>query len=71
MHLLAGGVTAYQTFLSPHLARFGGRCRFHPTCSRYAEMAVHRHGALLGSAMTVRRLARCGPWTPRGTEDFP
>ncbi|MEM7481196.1 MAG: membrane protein insertion efficiency factor YidD [Acidobacteriota bacterium] len=71
VHLLTGGISFYQQFLSPVVSRLGTRCRFHPTCSRYGEMAIHQHGALLGTAMTARRLVRCGPWTPMGTRDFP
>lgn len=50
---------------------FGIQCRFTPTCSHYADAVVARHGALVGSWLTVKRLARCGPWTPMGTADPP
>jgi len=43
-----------------------GGCRFEPSCSRYAEEAVRRHGALRGGAMAARRLARCHPWSGGG-----
>jgi putative component of membrane protein insertase Oxa1/YidC/SpoIIIJ protein YidD len=49
----------------------GVGCRFTPTCSRYAEGAVRRDGALVGTARAVWRIARCGPWTPAGTHDPP
>lgn len=44
------------------------RCRFLPTCSAYALEAVERHGAIRGSAMAVRRIARCHPWNPGGVD---
>jgi putative membrane protein insertion efficiency factor len=47
------------------------RCRFTPTCSRYAEVVIARDGLLKGGAETARRLLRCGPWTPLGTVDEP
>ena len=63
---LLAGIDVYQAVLSP-LA--GARCRFVPTCSRYGEEAIRRHGALIGSAKTAWRILRCGPWTEMGTAD--
>ncbi len=48
-----------------------GQCRFSPTCSSYAEVVIREHGALKGGWLTAKRLLRCGPWTPEGTEDPP
>lgn len=61
----------YQRALSPAAARIGIRCRFTPTCSSYAEMAVARDGVIRGGWKTVKRVARCGPWTAAGTLDPP
>jgi putative membrane protein insertion efficiency factor len=49
----------------------GGRCRFHPTCSEYALIALRRHGGLRGGALTVRRLLRCHPWGGSGYDPPP
>jgi hypothetical protein len=65
---LVGAIRLYRGNLSP---RLGVACRFRPTCSRYAEAVILRHGAAVGSWLVLRRLARCGPWTPRGTVDPP
>ncbi len=69
--VLRAGIHLYQTTLSPRMPTLGVRCRFEPTCSRYADAVIARDGALVGSWRTVRRLARCGPWTPAGTLDPP
>jgi putative membrane protein insertion efficiency factor len=61
-------VRAYQYVLSPY---FGTQCRFSPTCSHYAVDALKRHGAIKGSYLTVRRLARCHPWHPGGYDPVP
>jgi putative membrane protein insertion efficiency factor len=61
----------YQDVASPRMSAVGVRCRFTPTCSRYAEAVIARDGAVRGGWLTVRRLARCGPWTPAGTLDAP
>lgn len=62
---------AYQRTLSPLLARGGVRCRFEPSCSHYAEGAIRRDGALVGTLRAGWRVLRCGPWTPAGTIDPP
>jgi len=53
----------YKRFISPLLPR---SCRFHPTCSEYGYEAIHRHGTLKGSWLTLRRLSRCHPFHPGG-----
>jgi len=64
-------IHGYQRALSPAAARIGLRCRFTPTCSRYAETVIARDGALRGGMKAMARIARCGPWTPQGTRDEP
>jgi putative membrane protein insertion efficiency factor len=65
------GVRGYQRVVSPVAARAGLRCRFTPTCSRYAEAVIARDGVVRGGLSAVRRIARCGPWTTFGTRDDP
>ncbi len=65
---LIGLVKAYQVLLSPWL---GGRCRYQPTCSAYAEEALRRHGAARGLWLTLRRLGRCHPWGRWGYDPVP
>jgi putative membrane protein insertion efficiency factor len=69
--LLLGGIHLYQATLSPRMPALGVRCRFRPTCSRYAEGAIRKYGALAGGARAAARIVRCGPWTPQGTYDPP
>ena len=64
-------IHAYQRTLSPLLARGGVACRFRPSCSHYAEGAIRRDGALVGTLRAGWRILRCGPWTPAGTVDPP
>ena len=67
-------IRAYQWTLSPLLSWLGGPgsgCRFHPTCSTYFLEAVERHGALRGSWLGVKRLARCHPWGGLGEDPVP
>ena len=69
--LALGSIHLYQRALAPAAARIGLRCRFTPTCSRYAEVVIARDGVLRGGIKAVARIARCGPWTPPGTRDDP
>jgi putative membrane protein insertion efficiency factor len=69
--VLLAAIDAYQGGMSRPLARAGVRCRFQPTCSRYAEGAIRADGALVGSLRAGWRILRCGPWTPAGTVDPP
>jgi uncharacterized protein len=66
--LLALLIRGYQRLLSPLLPP---SCRFHPSCSQYALEAIHRHGALKGSWLAVRRLARCHPFNAGGFDPVP
>ena len=60
-------VRGYRRVLSPLLPP---RCRFHPSCSAYAEEAMRRHG-MRGTWLAVRRVARCHPFNPGGYEPVP
>jgi len=44
-------------------------CRYHPSCSQYAQDAVRKHGVLKGGAKAAWRLLRCNPWS-RGGVDY-
>jgi len=61
-------VKGYRLFLS---AWIGNVCRFTPSCSAYSLQALQDHGAVAGSYLTVRRLARCHPWCQGGHDPVP
>ena len=65
---LLGLVKGYRLLLSPWL---GSSCRFEPSCSLYAIGALDCHGAVGGSYLTLRRLARCHPWCEGGHDPVP
>ena len=61
-------IRAYRLVLSPLVGR---NCRYHPTCSAYSLQALKRHGAIKGSWLSLRRIARCHPWGGSGTDEVP
>jgi hypothetical protein len=66
--LLISIIRLYQIVVSPLL---GPRCRFHPSCSCYAQTAIARHGVLAGGWLALKRIVRCGPWHPGGVDPVP
>lgn len=74
--ILLSLIRLYQRTLSPdHGWRKGanphGYCRFTPTCSQFGYEAIARFGALKGSWLAIRRVARCHPWSPGGFDPVP
>jgi putative membrane protein insertion efficiency factor len=65
---LLGMIRGYQLTLSHMIPP---ACRFQPTCSRYAYTAIERHGAIRGSWLAIRRLARCHPFGGSGYDPVP
>ena len=61
-------VRAYQVVLSPLLP---ASCRYQPSCSNYAIEALEKHGALRGSWLAAKRIARCHPFHPGGYDPVP
>jgi putative membrane protein insertion efficiency factor len=49
--------------ISPALPR---RCKYEPSCSRYAAQAIRRFGILRGLVLAAWRLLRCNPWSHGG-----
>lgn len=66
--ILLAMVGGYRRFVSPLLP---SSCIYTPTCSRYAEIAVERFGALRGSWLAVRRILRCHPFRKGGFDPVP
>jgi uncharacterized protein len=56
-------ILLYQRLISPALPR---RCKYEPTCSRYAVQALGEYGILRGLVLAAWRLLRCNPWSHGG-----
>lgn len=63
---------AYKSVISPMLhAASLSQCKFLPTCSEYAYVAVVRYGWWRGGWLAIRRLARCHPLSQGGLDPVP
>ena len=58
----------YHTHIS---ANRPPRCKYYPSCSRYAQIAVERFGFWRGGLLGALRLLRCRPWSDGGIDDVP
>lgn len=67
-YLLIGLVRLYQLIISPYTSP---SCRYHPTCSQYGIEALNKHGAIRGTWLTIKRVARCHPWSKGGYDPVP
>jgi uncharacterized protein len=56
-------IVVYQKLISPALPQ---RCKYYPSCSRYAVEAIREFGILRGLVLAAWRLLRCNPWSYGG-----
>ena len=63
-----GAIRVYRLVVSPLL---GSHCRFHPSCSAYAEEAIRLHGLARGLKLAALRILRCHPFHSGGVDPVP
>ena len=61
-------IQIYRNAISPH---FPPACRYTPTCSAYAVEAIQKYGAIKGTWLAIKRIARCHPWGGSGYDPVP
>jgi putative membrane protein insertion efficiency factor len=61
-------ITVYQKLLSPWLPP---TCRFTPSCSQYAKVALNRYGLFHGTFLALKRLLKCHPFHAGGYDPVP
>jgi putative membrane protein insertion efficiency factor len=66
--VLIAAIRVYRAVLGGIL---GGQCRYHPSCSEYAEQAIRSLGAARGSVLAVWRVLRCSPLFAGGVDPAP
>lgn len=66
--LLIGIIYVYKFCISPF---FPNTCRFVPSCSTYAILAVKEFGVIKGSYLTIKRILKCNPKSKCGLDPLP
>ena len=72
--VIEASLGVYKYALSPFLHAVSGvpgACRFQPTCSEYAAIAISEYGIVRGGWMALRRLLRCHPFHRGGFDPVP
>ena len=70
--ILLAMLAFYRRWLSPALHSLEpGGCKFLPTCSEYASIAIATHGPCAARALALWRLLRCHPFTRGGLDPVP
>ena len=70
--ILLALIAFYRRWLSPALhSLHPGGCKYLPTCSEYAAMAIATHGPIRGSALAAWRVLRCHPFARGGFDPVP
>ena len=67
IEVLLAPVHIYRKLISPALPP---RCKYYPSCSRYAVEAVRELGLIRGSIVAAWRVVRCNPWSLGGVDDL-
>jgi uncharacterized protein len=61
-------IKIYQFLISP---LFPPSCRFQPSCSNYAIVALGRFGIFKGGFLSIKRILKCHPYHPGGYDPVP
>lgn len=62
-------IRLYRKQISPRKGK--PCCRYIPTCSEYALIAVERFGLIRGGRMAIWRILRCNPFSKGGYDPVP
>lgn len=56
----------YKKFISPIFKTMGVECKYYPTCSEYAKLAIEKYGCIRGIYLSIKRIIKCNPFSKGG-----
>ena len=56
----------YKNFISPIIKAMGVECKYYPTCSEYAKLAIEKYGCVKGIYLSIKRVIKCNPFSKGG-----
>ena len=59
-------IKIYKKHFSIYFEKAGIRCKFYPTCSKYAIQAYNKYGFFKGSFLVIKRILKCNPFSKGG-----
>ena len=61
-------IELYRSYISPLKPP---SCRYVPTCSEYAMIAIEKYGPVKGGYLAIKRILRCHPFHKGGYDPVP
>ncbi len=61
-------IRVYQCCISPFMVN---SCRYYPSCSVYCRDSIHNLGVVKGCSLTLKRVAKCLPFSRGGYDPVP
>ena len=59
-------INFYKKHISSWLEQKNIRCKYYPTCSKYAKQAIEKYGTIKGGFLAVKRILKCNPFSKGG-----
>ena len=70
--MLLATLAFYRRWISPAIHSLSpGGCKYLPTCSEYATLAIATHGPVRGVLLAIWRILRCNPFARGGLDQVP
>lgn len=59
-------LNVYKKFISPMFKAMGVECKYYPSCSEYAKLAIEKYGCIKGIYLSIKRIIKCNPFSKGG-----
>lgn len=59
-------LNVYKKIISPMFKAMGVECKYYPSCSEYAKLAIEKYGCIKGIYLSIKRIIKCNPFSKGG-----